>query len=47
MLSRAVVVATIGSFERLRRFRKADDIMFKLSNRVVTHSAHEADLVID
>src|SRR6185437_8345903 len=27
--------------QRLRRFRKADDIMFKLSNRVVTHSAHE------
>jgi len=46
MLSRAVVVATIGSFS-LRRFCKADDIMFKVSNRVVTHSAHEADLVID
>src|SRR5579862_2981772 len=34
-------------FERLRRLGKADDIMLELCDRVVTHPAHEADLVIN
>ena len=31
----------------LRGFGEADDVMFELGDRVITHSAHEADLVID
>ena len=33
--------------ECLRGLREADDVMLELSNRVVAHSAQEADLVID
>ena len=47
MLSRAVVVTMIGSFSAFAAFARPTTLCFELCDRVVTHSGHEADLVIN
>src|SRR5260370_26749524 len=47
MLSRAVVVATIGSFNALAAFARATTLWFQLAGRIVADTSHEADLMID
>src|SRR6516165_1970685 len=40
ILSRAVVVTTIGSFSAFRGLCQRDDVMGELRDRVITHSGH-------
>ena len=47
MLSRAVVVTTIGNFQRLSRFGKGNDIVLQFSGRIIANSRHQAHLVVN
>jgi len=47
MLSRAVVVTTIGSFSAFAALAKANHVVFQLACRIVTDAGHKADLVIN
>jgi hypothetical protein len=47
MLSRAVVVTTIGSFRALAALARGHYVVFQFAGRIVTDPRHEADLMID
>ena len=47
MLSRAVVVTTIGSFSALAALARATTLCFSSPIEIVANAAHQADLMID